>query len=276
MKGAESQAPWVLCAGGRVVPLAAGSHVIGRADSDIAFNDDPKLSRRHARLLVSEHAVEIEDLGSTNGTWVDSYLVQHRLRVTRASTLHFGDIDASLAPAGEPRPRAYDSPTWVDEAAASERSRETTQQAGGLEYVKGALEHMLESGDFEQAKRTLDPVLATVEITTRTLADGTLETASNLALRLAIARRDASYVDTMVRMHCAHSAEMSDACLELLTRCTMAGLEPDLRNAEAYLALLGEGIDEATATTRRRRVEAALAAPAVTVPAPAPAPSRRE
>ena len=275
MSKGQAQPPWVLRAYGRVVPLTPGSHVIGRVDADIAFNDDPKLSRRHARLVVSDDAVEVEDLGSTNGTWVDSYLVQHRLRVTRASKLHFGDIDASLAPAGDLPIRADQRTTAAESGRTGEPNRETTQQATGLAYVKAALDHLLESGALEQAKRTLDPVLASVELATRDLAEGTLETASNLALRLALESRDASYVDAVVRMHCAHAAEMSDACLELLSRCSMGGLEPDLRNTEAYLAVLGEDLDDAMARTRRSRVEAALAAPTVTLPAPAPMPSRR-
>src|SRR5687767_12703959 len=95
-----ARAAFVLQAQGRTIPLSPGSYVVGRVnESDIVFDDDPKMSRRHVRLVVSEDAVEVEDLGSTNGTWVDSYLVQHRLRVTRPSRLRMGNVDASLEPA---------------------------------------------------------------------------------------------------------------------------------------------------------------------------------
>lgn len=274
MNHGQAQTPWVLCARGRVVPLTAGEHVIGRAGSDISFSDDPKVSRRHARLVVSADAVEVEDLGSTNGTWVDSYLVQHRLRVTRSSTLRLGGVEASLAPAGDLPMQARHRTTVDERPNRGERDPETTQRNAGLEFVKHAVEQFLETGNPEQARTTLDQVLATIELATRELDEGALESASLLALRLALELREASYVDAVVRMHCAHAAEMADGCLERLSRCTMAGLEPDPRNVEAYLAVLGEDLDETTAHSRRKRVEAALAAPSVTVPAPAPVPSR--
>lgn len=274
MNQGQARTPWVLCARGRVVPLTTGEHVIGRAGSDIDFSDDPKLSRRHARLVVSADAVEVEDLGSTNGTWVDSYLVQHRLRVTRSSILRLGGVEASLAPSGDLPPQARHRTTVDERPNRSERDPETTQRNAGLEFVEHAVEQFLETGNPEHARLALDPVLATIELATRELDEGALESASLLALRLALELRDASYVDAAVRMHCAHAAEMSDSCLERLSRCTMAGFEPDPRNVEAYLAVLGEDLDETTARARQKRLETALAAPSVTVPAPAPVPSR--
>jgi pSer/pThr/pTyr-binding forkhead associated (FHA) protein len=33
--------------------------------------DLPTISRRHARIVINDDAITIEDLGSKNGTWVD-------------------------------------------------------------------------------------------------------------------------------------------------------------------------------------------------------------
>jgi pSer/pThr/pTyr-binding forkhead associated (FHA) protein len=46
---------------------------------------DPKLSRRHARLFVRDSGIVVEDLGSTNGTWVNDQ------RLTAAHQLELGD-----------------------------------------------------------------------------------------------------------------------------------------------------------------------------------------
>ncbi|WP_287909587.1 FHA domain-containing protein [Chloroflexus sp.] len=43
--------------------------VIGKKDADITLTDS-LVSRRHARLLVQNSQVSIEDLGSTNGTFI--------------------------------------------------------------------------------------------------------------------------------------------------------------------------------------------------------------
>jgi hypothetical protein len=61
--------PPVLVHEGRAWPLADGEHVIGRGD-DVAISIAARsLSRRHARLLVGQGRVTIEDLASKNGTF---------------------------------------------------------------------------------------------------------------------------------------------------------------------------------------------------------------
>ena len=67
-------------AAGKQFPLHAGESYIGRWDADNGvFPDidldkhDPeaKISRRHARIVLEGDAFSIEDLGSTNGTFVN-------------------------------------------------------------------------------------------------------------------------------------------------------------------------------------------------------------
>ncbi len=47
-----------------------GAMIIGREDADITVAGDTEMSRRHARLRVEDGRVLVEDLGSTNGTFV--------------------------------------------------------------------------------------------------------------------------------------------------------------------------------------------------------------
>ena len=54
----------------RTIPLLEGDNVLGR-DQDVTIRiDAPGVSRRHARIRVSGVEATIEDLGSTNGTYV--------------------------------------------------------------------------------------------------------------------------------------------------------------------------------------------------------------
>lgn len=60
---------------GRVVPLEKPRNVIGRADCDIVLSD-PELSRQHALVAINGMNARLEDLGSTNGTFVDGERIQ--------------------------------------------------------------------------------------------------------------------------------------------------------------------------------------------------------
>jgi pSer/pThr/pTyr-binding forkhead associated (FHA) protein len=56
-------------AAGQTVDIE-GEIVIGREESDLAIDDD-ELSRRHAVVRPHANRIQVEDLGSTNGTFVD-------------------------------------------------------------------------------------------------------------------------------------------------------------------------------------------------------------
>ena len=56
-------------AAGTTIELV-GTMIIGREGADIAVQGDTEMSRRHARLRVEGGRVLVEDLGSTNGTYV--------------------------------------------------------------------------------------------------------------------------------------------------------------------------------------------------------------
>src|SRR5262245_6780399 len=63
---------------GRMVPVSNGITVGRVAGCDIVIND-AKASRRHARFVVESGVVEIEDLGSSNGTLLNNKPVTRRL-----------------------------------------------------------------------------------------------------------------------------------------------------------------------------------------------------
>lgn len=74
-----------LVAGEKRIPLAAGAHLIGRDSEAEVLLDYSTVSRRHARIVVSEAGAELEDLGSKNGTTVDG------TRLTGTVALRDGD-----------------------------------------------------------------------------------------------------------------------------------------------------------------------------------------
>ncbi|MBK8987547.1 MAG: FHA domain-containing protein [Chloroflexi bacterium] len=55
---------------GRIIPLSAPVITLGRDPAADITVDDPEVSRLHARLVETEEGYRLEDLGSTNGTFV--------------------------------------------------------------------------------------------------------------------------------------------------------------------------------------------------------------
>lgn len=79
---------------GLVVPLRRGTYTLGRSHADIVI-PDADLSRAHARFVVTEKAITIEDLDSANGTEVDGERQRNAL-VTTNSTIRCGNSTMSL------------------------------------------------------------------------------------------------------------------------------------------------------------------------------------
>ena len=69
----------------RHVPLTIGENIIGRAPDAVLSVASSRVSRRHARILVIDKEVTLEDLGSKNGTRVGEH------RIDRPVTLRDGD-----------------------------------------------------------------------------------------------------------------------------------------------------------------------------------------
>lgn len=53
------------------VPLAEGENVLGRVKEAAAWIESASVSRKHARIWVSEGKARLEDLGSKNGTFLN-------------------------------------------------------------------------------------------------------------------------------------------------------------------------------------------------------------
>lgn len=69
---------------GTIIPLTNVQITIGRAPDSTLVIDDDYASSRHARVYPSEGSWVVEDLGSTNGTWID------RTRITSPTVLPVG------------------------------------------------------------------------------------------------------------------------------------------------------------------------------------------
>lgn len=81
---------WVM-AGSVLVPLHEGDNLIGRDAGCTVCLDVPNISRRHARIVITGRDATIEDLGSTNGTWVGNQKLIQPGALREADRIQLGD-----------------------------------------------------------------------------------------------------------------------------------------------------------------------------------------
>ncbi len=87
----EPPACW-LVSGRRLVPLAWGPNGIGRSVDSVLMIDSARVSRRHARVVVSDTGAMIEDLGSKNGTYVEGKRLDGPVKLEDGDQITIGPL----------------------------------------------------------------------------------------------------------------------------------------------------------------------------------------
>jgi len=100
--------------------------VLGRdGDCDLVLDDD-KASRRHATVTPgAEGTIEVEDLGSTNGTYVDGQRISGRATLRPGGTLTIGDTALVVTEATPSGP----TPTRIEQIALGRSIRRSQRIA---------------------------------------------------------------------------------------------------------------------------------------------------
>ena len=92
-------------AAGREIPIIPGKNTIGRQDTDILLAD-PSVSRNHAVLYAENGVYYLEDVGSTNGTFVDNAQITkgERAELTNGISIKFGTVVMEFRAPSAPEP----------------------------------------------------------------------------------------------------------------------------------------------------------------------------
>jgi hypothetical protein len=83
---------------GRVLEISSPTVVGRQADADVRLDGDDFASARHARLVPRVDGLWVEDLGSTNGTFVGDERVTTERRLEPGETLTVGRTELRLEP----------------------------------------------------------------------------------------------------------------------------------------------------------------------------------
>jgi len=95
--GAAAAAPAGACAyrliwRRREIELFRGENLLGRDRHAVAWFDSPTVSRRHARIVVTDDEAILEDLGSRNGTWIGGRRVTGPVRLSDLDEVKLGSL----------------------------------------------------------------------------------------------------------------------------------------------------------------------------------------
>jgi pSer/pThr/pTyr-binding forkhead associated (FHA) protein len=114
-------------AAGRTVEVDQ-EFAIGRDRADLTI-PDPEMSRRHALIRPLGQGISVEDLGSTNGTFVNGSRITAQVTLTAGDTIRLGgtEIQVELELPGPPSPvpgargtvrRVTEDEPWATDAPA--------------------------------------------------------------------------------------------------------------------------------------------------------------
>jgi DNA-binding winged helix-turn-helix (wHTH) protein len=82
------------------VPLAEGENVLGRVEEAAAWIESASVSRRHARILISEGQARLEDLGSKNGTFLNGRKITSAVALADTDEIRLGLVPMTIRVVG--------------------------------------------------------------------------------------------------------------------------------------------------------------------------------
>jgi pSer/pThr/pTyr-binding forkhead associated (FHA) protein len=94
-----------------------GELVVGRENADVTVSDE-EVSRRHLAVRPHEDGVELEDLESTNGTFVDGARLAAVVVVSSSARVILGETELEIE-VDEPEPKFDPSVTRLRERDAT-------------------------------------------------------------------------------------------------------------------------------------------------------------
>ena len=117
--------------------------VLGRESPDVAL-DDEQISRSHARLRRIDNRLQIEDLGSLNGTFVNGERIRTPVALAPGDRVRLGRTELEverLAPRRSDEPKAVHNDVSARRLPATHRTSPTLVTAAQSSYDPAPRRH---------------------------------------------------------------------------------------------------------------------------------------
>jgi len=176
----------------RDIDLPEGEFVIGRAATCQLSLDDPLVSRNHATLSVTPESVVLSDLGSRNGVRVNGDRIESKRTLAHGDKISIGSQDMVVMSRRE--------------FAADTLIQAPTQRAATFGLLGILADKALAMGKGEEAEKLLFEQLDQLLVDAQRGVNvplGTLERASDYALKLGSATGNGRWVDYIFKLHAA-------------------------------------------------------------------------
>ena len=247
--------------------LAPGQFLIGRSTECQLSLDDPLVSRKHARLVVTDDAIFVEDLGSRNGVLVGGVRIEGRRRVEDGERITVGGQDMVVIDAladrtrgGGPPPSrggyvTYAGPMTATslQAVRGEPPDEHSKKADAFRLLGGVADKALALGRHEEAERILSSLLGQLLESARggtKLPVEVLDQAGRYAARLAGATSKGTWVDYVIELYSLNERVLPALVVDELYAVMRKVSAPSLALIRDYLEVL-RGVAPGLSPTER-------------------------
>jgi pSer/pThr/pTyr-binding forkhead associated (FHA) protein len=235
------------------IELGSGSLLIGRLPECDVHLQDNLVSRMHARLSVTDGAVVLEDLHSSNGVYVNGLRIAHNVRLREGDRILIGTIEISLFEtreaslqrlraaraidsepqlrvASERKPPAAASPAVPKPAPTAPlriphrtENVPATGRADALQMVGSLADRLAATGNLEEASQVLSGHLRRIlkgANSGLTVPTDVAASASRHAFSLARWTKQSLWVDYVVELHLSARLVMNAITLSQLEDVT--------------------------------------------------------
>lgn len=223
--------------------------LIGRAESCDIVLDDPLVSRRHAALLLTDAGLEVEDLGSVNGLFVNGERGGGRTRLALGDRLVIGRQQLTVEKwtaasaqdcSGTGEQRTLSASNELDRFAAA-LGGDATTKGDTFDLLGGVADKALALGRGAEAERILGGFLETLRNAERReqpLSPAQAARAVDYAVRLAEVSGKGSWIDYAVELFTIRSEPLPAATVDRLYRVLRSCSRIDVPLLRRYVRTL--------------------------------------
>jgi pSer/pThr/pTyr-binding forkhead associated (FHA) protein len=198
--------------------LRPGTLLLGRGTACQLVLDDALVSRKHARIQVTEESAVLEDLGSVNGVYVngervdgtralgdgDRIVIGHQEMTVFAATGRMILPESPTARLNADTLVGLDAQAVITGEPARDGESESTHQGDALGLLGGVVDKVLALGRGEEAERIIGSYLRNYLLTVEKVGSTTpdaAEKAVGYAVKLAAATKKGEWVEYGFRLY---------------------------------------------------------------------------